>query len=220
MESASPVVRSLAGKRGWYPLAMDLAHADRSILVVIDLQGKLVDKVHRSGLVLAATHRLLELAELFAVPVVLTEQYPRGLGPTQPELLARFEALSVPRQRVEKAAFGCYGDPGFEAALAAVRPGVAASERQLVVAGIEAHVCVMQTVLAARRLGQEVHLCWEAVSGRGAEHRQWALERMQQAGAVVSNLESVAFEWARDKDHARFKAMSALFKQGQLGGDD
>ncbi len=78
----------------------------------------------------------------------------------------------------------------------------------------------MQTVLAARRLGQEVHLCWEAVSGRGAEHRQWALERMQQAGAVVSNLESVAFEWARDKDHARFKAMSALFKQGQLGGDD
>jgi len=199
---------------------MELADADRSILVVIDLQGKLVDKVHRSSLVLAATHRLLELAQLFDVPVVLTEQYPRGLGATHPDLLARFEALSVPKRRVEKTAFGCYGDAGFEEALAAVRPGVASASRQLIVAGIEAHVCVMQTVLEARRLGQEVHLCWEAVSGRGAEHRQWALERMRQAGAVVSNLESVAFEWARHKDHAQFKAMSALFKQGQVGGDD
>ena len=198
---------------------MGLADSNRSILVVIDLQGKLVDKVHRSPLVLAATHRLLELAQLFAVPVVLTEQYPRGLGPTQPELLAHYEELTVPRQRVEKGAFGCFGDAGFEAALAAVRPGVSPGDRQLIVAGIEAHVCVMQTVLEARRLGQEVHLCWEAVSGRGAEHRQWALERMRQAGAVVSNLESVGFEWARHKDHAQFKAMSALIKQGQLGGD-
>ena len=198
---------------------MGLADSNRSILVVIDLQGKLVEKVHRSPLVLAATHRLLELAQLFAVPVVLTEQYPRGLGPTQAELLAHYEELTVPRQRVEKGAFGCFGDAGFEAALAAVRPGVSPGDRQLIVAGIEAHVCVMQTVLEARRLGQEVHLCWEAVSGRGAEHRQWALERMRQAGAAVSNLESVGFEWARHKDHAQFKAMSALFKQGQLGGD-
>ena len=106
---------------GSYPSAMGLADSNRSILVVIDLQGKLVDKVHRSPLVLAATHRLLELAQLFAVPVVLTEQYPRGLGPTQPELLAHYEELTVPRQRVEKGAFGCFGDAGFEAALAAVR---------------------------------------------------------------------------------------------------
>jgi nicotinamidase-related amidase len=199
---------------------MELADAGRSILVVIDLQGKLVEKVHRSPLVLAATHRLLELAQLFEVPVVLTEQYPRGLGPTHPEILARFEALTVTKRRFEKGAFGCLGEPGFEEVLAGVRPGIAPADRQLVVAGIEAHVCVMQTVLEARRLGQSVHLCWEAVSGRGAEHRQWALERMRQAGAVVSNLESVAFEWARHKDHAQFKALSALLKQGQLGGDD
>jgi len=199
---------------------MELAHVDRSILVVIDLQGKLVDRVHRAPLVLAATHRLLELAQLFGVPVVLTEQYPRGLGPTHPEIRARFEALTVPKWRFEKGAFGCFGEPGFEEALAEVRPGLAPADRQLVVAGIEAHVCVMQTVLEALRMGQQVHLCWEAISGRGAEHRSWALERMRQAGAVVSNLESVAFEWARHKDHAQFKALSALLKQGQLGGDE
>ena len=68
-----------------------------------------------------------------------------------------------------------------------------------------------------RQAGYGVQVCWEAVSGRGAEHRQWALERMRQAGAAITNLESVAFEWARDKDHPRFKALSALLKEGQLG---
>ncbi len=196
---------------------MELADSTRSILVVIDLQGKLVDMIHRPALVLAATRRLLELAELFEVPVVLTEQYPQGLGPTHPDVLSDFEGLTVPKRRLAKASFGCCGDPGFERALAELLPGVAPERRQLIVAGIEAHVCVMQTVLEALAAGQQVQLCWEAVSGRGAEYRQWALERMQQAGAVVTNHESVAFEWARDKDHPRFKAMSALMKEGQLG---
>lgn len=197
---------------------MELLNRDRSILVVIDLQGKLVDMVHRSDLVLAATHRLLRLAELFEVPVVLTEQYPRGLGATHPEILARFDALAVPKRRIDKSSFGCCGDPGFERALAEVRPGLPVGHRQLVVAGIEAHVCVMQTVIEALRWGDQVHLCWEAVSGRGAEYRQWALERMRQAGAVVTNHESVGFEWARDKDHPGFKALSNLLKEGQLAG--
>jgi len=196
---------------------MELLAADRSLLVVIDLQGKLVEMVHRSELVLAATHRLLELAELFQVPVVLTEQYPKGLGPTHPEILARFDRLTTAKRRIDKTLFGCCGDPGFDAALDELVPGVEPRDRQLVVAGIEAHVCVMQTVLAALAGGNQVHLCWEAVSGRGAEYREWALERMQQAGAVVTNHESVGFEWARHKDHPSFKALSALLKQGQLG---
>lgn len=197
-----------------------LADARRSILVVIDLQGKLVEMVHRAPLVVAATLRLLELAELFGVPVALTEQYPRGIGPTHPEILARFEALTVPKRRFEKTAFGCCGERGFEELLRELRPALVPGERQLVVCGIEAHICVAQTVLEALAAGDEVQLCWEAVSGRGVEHRQWALERMRQAGAVVSNLESVGFEWARHKDHPRFKALSGILKQGQLGGAD
>lgn len=195
---------------------MELADRDRSIVVVIDLQGKLVGMVHRPELVLAATRRLLALAGLFEVPVVLTEQYPEGIGPTHAEVLADFEALSVPKRVVRKTSFGCCGDAGFEAALAELRPGLAPERRQLVVVGIEAHVCVMQTVLEALRQGQQVHLCWEGVSGRGEEYRRHALERMQQAGAAITNHESIAFEWARDKNHPQFRAMSALFKQGQL----
>lgn len=194
---------------------MGLAAADRSVLVVIDLQGKLVELVHRPRLVVASTLRLLKIAELFGVPVLLTEQYPRGLGPTHPEIAAAFAALSVPHRRFEKTAFGCCGESGFEEALAALRPGLPRERRQLVVAGIEAHVCVMQTVLESLAGGSEVHLCWEAVSSRGEEYRSWALARMQQAGAAITSHESVAFEWARHKDHPRFRELSALLKEGQ-----
>jgi nicotinamidase-related amidase len=197
---------------------MALLDAERSILVVIDLQGKLVHQVHRPGLVLEASARLLRLAELFAVPVLLTEQYPKGIGPTEPGIRALFDALTGPKFFMEKTAFGCCGDPGFEALLARARPQLAPDRRQLVVAGIEAHVCVMQTVLALRAAGQEVQVCWDAVSSRGEEYRAMALERMAAAGATLSNHESVAFEWARDKDHPQFKALSAMLKAGQPQG--
>ena len=194
---------------------MSLLDSTRSILVVIDFQGKLVQMVHRPGLVLETTRRLLSLAELFSVPVVLTEQYPRGLGTTEASIRAIYDALSTPKYFLEKTAFGCCGDSGFEALLQMARPGLPPKKRQIIVAGIEAHVCVMQTVLELLDAGNEVHLCWDAISGRGEEYRKHALERMAAAGATITNHESAAFEWARDKNHAAFKTMSALMKEGQ-----
>ena len=195
---------------------MELLHVDRGIVLIIDLQGKLMEMIERPALVIAATRRLLRLADLFAVPVVLTEQYPRGLGVTHPEIRAAFDALTVPRRHLEKTSFGCCGDPDFEGLFRELRPELAAAQRQIVVAGIEAHICVMQTVVELLRQGSQIHLCWECVSGRGAEYRRHALDRMTQAGAVLTNHESVAFEWARDKNHPRFREMSALMKEGQL----
>ena len=89
------------------------------------------------------------------------------------------------------------------------------NRRQIVVAGIEAHVCVMQTVNELLRAGSGVHVCWECVSGRGEEYRRHALERLQQSGAVITNHESVGFEWARTKDHESFRAMNRLLRDGQ-----
>jgi nicotinamidase-related amidase len=197
---------------------MELLDVRRSIVLVIDLQGKLMEMIERPGLVVAGTIRLIKLAGLFEVPVVMTEQYPRGLGATHPEVKAAFEALSTRKGLLEKTSFGCCGDPGFEKLLCELRPGFKPEKRQVVVAGIEAHVCVMQTVIELLNRGSRVHLCWECISGRGAEYRRHALERMAQAGAVLTNHESVGFEWARDKDHRAFKAMSALFKEGQPPG--
>lgn len=194
---------------------MGLLELERSTLVVIDMQGKLVDSVFRAERTLHATERLMRLADIFSTPVVLTEQYPKGLGPTHPMLRRRFDALGCPARHVEKDSFGCCEEPAFEEALQASRPGLAAERRQLVIAGIEAHVCVLQTVLALLEAGSEVHVCWECVSGRGEEYRAWALRRMQQAGASITNHESVGFEWARGKSHPSFRAMSQLFKEGQ-----
>lgn len=196
---------------------MELLESGRSVLVVIDLQGKLMEVIHRPRLVVEATLRLMKLAELFGVPVVLTEQYPRGLGPTHPEIRAGFDALAVPKRYVDKTAFGCCGEPSFLRALDELRPGSGAP-RQVVVAGIEAHVCVLQTVIELIRHGNQVHVSWDAVSGRGEEYRRHALERMAAAGAAVTNHESVGFEWARDKNHPRFRELSTLLKDGQPSG--
>ncbi|MFH0944767.1 MAG: isochorismatase family protein [Planctomycetota bacterium] len=195
---------------------VELLDASRSVVVVIDLQGKLMEMIHRPGLVVKATQRLMQLADIHAVPVVLTEQYPEGLGPTHPDVRSTYDALTVDRRFLTKTSFGCCGDAGFERALCEVRPGVTLAERQVVVAGIEAHVCVMQTVIELLRSGQEVHVCWECVSSRGEEYRRHALERMAQAGAWITNHESAAFEWARTKDHAGFRKMNRLLREGQL----
>lgn len=195
---------------------MELLSADRSIVLLIDYQGKLMEMVERPGLVTNGALRLLKLAEIFEVPVVMTEQYPRGLGPTHPKIRSAFDELTTPKFFMEKTSFGCCGDPGFEKLLKKARPEVDEASRQIVVGGIEAHICVMQTTLELLRQGSGVYLCWECVSSRGEEYRRHALERMAQAGAVITNHESVGFEWARDKNHPQFKAMSALFKEGQL----
>ena len=197
---------------------MGLLDLNRSLLVVIDLQGKIVERAWRSRFVLDATLRLLKLAELFQVPVVLTEQNPQGLGGTHPDVKSAFDGLTVAKRILAKTSFSCCADRGFEEALAAVRPGLSPSRRQVVVAGAEAHICVMQTVLGLLETGHEVHVSWDAVSGRGEEYRRHALERMAAAGATLTNHESVAFEWAGDKNDPRFRTVNALFREGQLTG--
>ncbi|HVR30274.1 MAG TPA: isochorismatase family protein [Thermoanaerobaculia bacterium] len=198
---------------------MEILDGNRSVVVIVDLQGRLAHAVHESAVVLEATRRLLRIADLFAVPVILTEQYPQGLGPTEASIQEAYDALSVPKRRIAKTLFGCCGDQGFETALDDLLPGLPEGHRQVVVAGIEAHVCVMQTALELLRRGSQVHLCAEAISGRGKTFRRWALERMQQAGAVLTNHESAAFEWARGKDHPRFRELNRLLREGQIGGD-
>jgi hypothetical protein len=94
-----------------------LLDAKRSVVVVIDLQGKLVTMVHRPRLVLDATKRLLRVAGIFGVPVMLTEQYPEGLGPTAAEVRELFDGLAVPKRTVSKTSFGCCGEPSFLRAL-------------------------------------------------------------------------------------------------------
>jgi nicotinamidase-related amidase len=193
----------------------ELLDSNRSAVVVIDLQGKLLEMTYRWELAVKATTRLLRLAEIFGRPVILTEQYPDGLGPTHPDIRAAYDALGTEKRYVDKVSFGCCGDAGFNRAVEDVMAEVPVERRQFVISGIETHVCVMQTVLELLRAGSQVHVCWECVTGRGEEYRRHALERMQQAGACITNHESVAFEWARTKDHGSFRAMNRVLREGQ-----
>lgn len=194
---------------------------ERSLVLVIDIQGRLAESVYRSELMLAGTDRLLEIAELFEVPVLVTEQYPQGLGETATVLVDRLKGRAPSDWRiVEKGSFSCCGAPNFESAFAELLGDLAEDRRQVVVAGLEAHICVVQTVLGLLGRGIEVHVCWECVSGRGAEYREWALHRMLQAGATITNHESVAFEWAGSKDHPAFRAVNRLLREGQIGSAD
>lgn len=195
---------------------IELLDPERSAVVVIDLQGKLLEMTYRWELAVKATTRLMRLAEIFDRPVVLTEQYPEGLGPTHPDVREVYDTLTCEKRFVDKVSFGCCGDAGFNETVESVLGSVPVERRQFVIAGIEAHVCVMQTVIELLRRGSQVHVCWECVTGRGEEYRRHALERMQQAGACITNHESVAFEWARSKDHASFRAMNRLLREGQL----
>jgi len=168
-----------------------------SMLCVIDVQERLVPAVANGHVVVARCRRLAEGARLLGVPAVLTEQYRKGLGATVPALA---ELLPPP---LEKLSFSCCGAEGFAAAIAA-RVG------QIVLCGLETHVCVAQTALDLLAEGYAVFLAVDAISSRHAIDRDVALRRLVAAGAVPTTSEAVLFEWCRSASHPQFQAVRKL----------
>jgi nicotinamidase-related amidase len=199
----------------------DLCDADNAILLVIDVQGKLFEMAFNSAQVKPLVSRMLRAADLFSVPVILTEQYPRGLGHTAPEVMEVYEALTTDKHLLEKTSFGCCGDAGFNEALGEVTAAVHQHRSgddpkrpvDVIVVGIETQVCVQQTVLELlTRQGYRVVVLEDVTGGRVEAYHNTAIARFRQCGAVISCYESVLFEWTRTKDDPRFKAMSAIVK--------
>ena len=180
-----------------------LCEAGKSQLVVIDIQTKLGAAMPAKVLnrVLQNTRLLLQTAELLGVPVHAAEQYPRGLGSLEPKVR---EFLPAGVHRWEKTAFSCVRTDGF---LASLRD---AGRTHIVVTGMEAHICVLQTVVDLVGHGFTVFIAEDAVCSRKLENYQNALVRMQRSGASVVSAESVVFEWLGDARHDRFKAVAAL----------
>lgn len=169
-------------------------------LLVVDLQERLVPAILDRERLLANALRMVRAAEILGVPRFATEQYPRGLGPTVPELAALLP------DRPAKVTFHCCGAPGIVEGLAA------AGARHVTLAGIEAHVCVAQTALELLRLGYRVQVPADAVGSRHRLDEEVALRRLEQAGVVVTTVEAALFEWTEGADHPRFKEISALVK--------
>lgn len=185
--------------------AFSLCRRDSSALLIVDVQTRLAAAMPAEprASVLRSAGILIESARALGIPILHTEQYPRGLGPTEASLGERLEGAAT---RLEKTAFSCCGAEGFDAA------ACADGRTQWILCGMEAHVCVLQTALELHARGLQVFVVEDGVCSRAEANRANALARLRQAGVIVSNTESVLFEWLRDAGDPQFKALSALIR--------
>lgn len=190
-----------------YLRSNELLHRQSSRLLIVDVQEKLTPAIPVSRQLVANCRFLIEGAKILQVPVAATEQYPQGLGGTVPELADLLD--NVPG----KTRFSCAEVLNWGTA------SQAAEDRfQIVVAGMEAHVCVLQTVLDLLAMGFRVYVPADAVASRGKLDWKIALDRMANSGAVITTAESVLFEWCEAAGTPEFKEISRLIKARPASG--
>ena len=185
----------------------------QSVLVVIDYQEKFHPIVHRNEEVQSLLVRTLRGAEIFAIPVILSEHYPQGLGQTTRPVREAFDALSVEKEVITKTIFSCAGEDTFNEVLEKLGGRVGPDLPEVILTGIESHVCVLQTALELLNRGCRLTAVADAITARGAWYAQNGLDQMREAGARIHNSESILFEWCRHKGDGGFKPMQRLLKQ-------
>ncbi len=184
---------------------MSLCEADNSQLVIVDVQQRLVAAMPAEPLKLMTKNStlLLDAAAALEIPVVCSEQYPAGLGST---VTAIAEHLPGDIEKVEKTCFSCAGSTAFQQTIENN------GRRQIVLTGMESHVCILQSAIQLLQQGLEVFVFEDAVCSQKKIHHRNAMERMRQAGVIITNVESVLFEWMRDARHEHFRKISAMLK--------
>jgi nicotinamidase-related amidase len=183
--------------------AMNLLSPERAVIVAVDLQDKLLPAIAKGPQVVKNTVLILRLAEVLGIPVVLTTQYRKGLGETV-SLVSDAAPGVVP---LDKTSFGCFKDEGFLARLNELQ-----SRDQLVVTGVESHICVAQTVLGALEMSYQAHVVSDAVGSRTEANREVGLRRMERAGALISSAEMCVYELLGRSDTSAFKKMLPFLK--------
>ncbi len=175
---------------------------EKSCLLVIDVQGRLANMMHQKQRLFKHVTTMIKAAQVLGIPVHWFEQYPQGLGPTKPEIKALLEAATYH----EKITFSACGADSFIAQLAAD------NRNQCIITGIEAHVCVYQTVLDLLANDVAVKVNQQAVSSRAKSNKKLALHNMQLAGAELTSTEMILFELMQTAKHPNFKQISGLLK--------
>jgi len=179
-----------------------LIERERSCLLLVDLQERLIAAMHEPAPVLKNAGILATAAKRLGIPIVVSEQYPKGLGPTD-AALARLAAPSAP---LAKSDFSCTDDQALAERLESL------GRDQAVVAGLEAHVCVLQTALGLPGRGLAPFVVADATTSRAADSRRLALDRMARDGVEIVTTEMVLFEWLGRAGTPEFKELSALIR--------
>lgn len=180
-----------------------LLSADASVLFVVDIQARLLPAMVQPAAVLARAGFLMRAARRLGVPLLVTEQYPQGIGPTVPELAA----LATPAETFEKIHFSCAAEPALRNQLRLLAP-----RRQAVLCGIEAHVCVLQSALGLAAEGWQVAVVADAVGSRRDADRDAGLARLAASGVTIATGEMVAFEWLGRAGTPEFRDLLKLIK--------
>ena len=180
-----------------------IADYEKSQLVIVDVQEKLASAMPKE-----VVNKLVKRCELIVtaaselgIPYICTEQYPKGLGKTLPVLLPFLSDAKF----VEKMVFDCTAEPVFSRCLVKTRP-------QIYLMGMEAHICILQTALSLIDKGKDVFVIEDAIISRNILNKQNAISRLRQAGCIITNTESVVFEWVGSADHEAFKKVAPLIK--------
>ena len=179
-----------------------LIERHKSCLLVVDVQEKLVPAMADPASVIRNAGILMRAAARLGVPLVVSEQYPQGLGTTVPEL----RALAPESARIAKVSFSCAGDPALQQRVKEAQRSV------IVIAGLEAHVCVLQSALGFQQAGYETVVVADAISSRAPASREAALQRLRENGVEVATTEMVVFEWLGQAGTPEFKELSKLIK--------
>ena len=173
-----------------------------SMLLVVDFQEKLLAAFKEPGKIVQSCAKLIKFSKIMGLPIVWTEQYPKGLGATVDEIKAELSDL----EPVEKLTFSCFGEPRFAESLSSHEA------KQIMVCGIETHICVEQTVLDAIACGYQAHVITDACASRNKTDHKAGLRKMENAGAVSTCVEAAMYEILERSDAAEFRDVLQLVK--------
>jgi nicotinamidase-related amidase len=175
---------------------------ENAVLVMIDIQSKLWNVMSEKEILLENARRLVKGIQVLGIPIILTEQNPGGLGPTVPELMQLMPEIKP----LTKLSFSCWREQGFQQALRS------SGRKQILICGIESHICVYQTTLELLKTGYEVQVVADVVSSRVVRNRDIALSRMQSEGAKLTVTEMAFYELLQTAESPRFKEMLKVVK--------
>jgi len=180
-----------------------IALKEKSQLVIIDMQEKLSKAMPKevTNKIIKRCELLVTLANELDIPQICTEQYPKGLGHTLSPMMPFLSEAKF----VEKNVFACTEEPVFLRCLIKTRP-------QIFLMGMETHICVLQTALGLKKSGKDVFIIEDAVVSRNIQNKQNALNRLREEGCIITNTESIVFEWLKTSENETFKKVAPLIK--------
>ncbi len=187
-----------------------VSRREDALLVVVDIQQRLAAAMERRDSVAASAVRLIKTAALVGVPVIVTRQYPEGLGETDPTVARVLDAVEADGHsvmRADKLAFDCFADTAFTELVST------SGRTQLILTGMETHICIAQTALHGLRSGLEVQIAADACCSRDSEAHAAALDRMRAAGAAISWSESVMYELVGAAGTDEFRSLLRIVKE-------